>query len=233
MAMWFAHVYYADAVLGMLSNPPDRNSFVWGSLCPDVDKVSEVPRQQSHYGNTSLPFPPEDFLDVVGITPQQARMRLGFVSGYLSHLAVDDAWYRSLFSLREAEPKHLQGWTIETTRALTLYLDMGFRSRMDLGDLDIRCAQGQELFPFLAGDPASTMRQVASLYLRWNGSLSHEQRDPLGRSWTRRFRRILSSQYDMMMKVLERLDRPRLERDVLEEAVDSTRRFMSVVQGRQ
>ena len=79
MALWWAHLRVAERTHARMADV-DLAELRWGALCPDVDKVSSVTRELSHYSDEALD--PERFSDTVGLEPA-AAWRMAFCSTLL------------------------------------------------------------------------------------------------------------------------------------------------------
>ncbi len=233
MAMWFSHLRYVEAAAARLERPLERLSLCWGALCCDVDKVSPVGREVSHYGHEGLAFPPEDFLERTGLTPTQARPCADFLAGYLSHLAVDEAWYRALFALRDAPGGLGRAWTAETTRALNLVLDQRNREWVDPEGLDFRRATGHAVLPHLDGAACPVMVHAAAAYVAWPGTLSWAPDDPLFGPVMARFRELLAMEQERVSEVLGALEPVQLDEEVIAFTADVMGRFLADLAGRE
>ena len=159
MPMWFAHFRCARGLL-----PGDPVNLLWGALCPDVDKISSIPRRMSHLGGRDRALEPARFLASLGLDRDRARPHLHFLCGYLSHLALDDAWYGTLYENRLSP-----NWTETTTRAATLLWDL--EARLDVTPPDLLPARGEHMVSFLTPDAVRTLRKAAHMYLSWDGNL--------------------------------------------------------------
>lgn len=232
MAMWFSHLRYVEAALPHLDRPLDRLSVCWGALCCDVDKVSPVDREVSHLGREGLSFAPEDFLDRAGLTATQARPSTAFLAGYLSHLAVDEAWYAHLFGLRDGPHGLGEDWSYETTRALNLALDQRNRQHYDPQGLDFTQAGGEHVLPHLAGPVREVMVQAASSYVAWSGELAWAPRDTLLGPVMVRFRALAQQESPRVDRILEALMPEHLDREVVAFTVDVLARFLADLDGR-
>ncbi|GEM_PF-2614825 len=226
MAMWFSHLRYVEAAAARLDRDLDRLSLCWGAVCCDVDKVSPVPRETSHYGREGLSFEPEAFLEQAGLTATEARPSAAFLAGYLSHLAVDEAWYTHLFALRDAPQGLGTAWSYETTRALNLALDQRNRSLYDPAGLDFSQARGEEVLPHLGGPIRQIMVHAASAYAAWPGHMSWAPQDPLLGPVMARFRALAAAEADRVVAILDALSPEDLDQDVVAFTTRTLGRFL-------
>ena len=233
MAMWFSHLRYVEAAVERLGRPVERLSLCWGALCCDVDKVSPVPREVSHYGHEGLAFSPEDFLARTGLAVSRARPHADFLAGYLSHLAVDEAWYRHLFALRDSPGGLGPRWSAETTRALNLVLDQRNRAWVDLEGLDFRGATGHEVLPHLDGAVHGLMVHAANGYVAWPGTLSWAPDDPVFGPVMARFRDLLEAEQGRVNQIEQTLQTERLDEEVIAFTADVVGRFLTDLDGRE
>ncbi|HJN75189.1 MAG TPA: hypothetical protein QGF58_14775 [Myxococcota bacterium] len=157
MALWWAHLRVAERAHAQLAHL-DLTELKWGAICPDVDKVSSVARELSHY-SAEAPDP-EDFIDAVGLEPAVARAHRSFLAGYLSHLAMDEAWYAHLGRLLAEHP--IEGWGRQSARAWNVAVDVGLA-----GDPFTPPEHRIEhVLPHLR-DTSDTMRMAAVGYTSW------------------------------------------------------------------
>jgi hypothetical protein len=226
MAMWFSHLRYVEAAAARLDTPIDRLSSCWGSLCCDVDKVSSVEREVSHYGREGLNFQPEEFLEQAGLTPADARTSASFLVGYLSHMAVDEAWYGHLFRLRDARPELQAIWTYHTTRALNLSLDQRNRAHYDPTGLDFSVATGEHVLPHLRGPIRALMIQAASAYVSWPGHMAWRTDDSMLGPVMDSFRALAASERERVELIERELDADQLDEDVIAFVTDVMGRFL-------
>ncbi len=226
MAMWFSHLRYADEMLASLSVPLDRLATCWGCLCCDVDKITPVPRAVSHYGREGLDFEPEQFLAHAGVSRPTALSRVAFLAGYLSHMAVDEAWYGHIFRLRARHAELAEGWTEATTRAVNLALDRRNRGLADLGGLDWSQATGEDVLPHLRGPVRQVMAHAARVYTTWPGTLDWHPTDPLLGPVMESFRALARAEAPRVERVLSVLDAGALDREVVDFKTRSVQRFL-------
>lgn len=226
MAMWFSHLRYVEAAAERLAHPMDRLALCWGSLCCDVDKISPVPRAVSHYGREGLDFAPERFLETAGLTTAQGLAAADFLAGYLSHMAVDEAWYRHLFGLRDREPGLATAWTPSTTRALNLALDQRNRGLYDPAGLDFRQAGGEAVLPHLQGPVRRAMVHAACVYVGWTGDLGWEPADPVLSPMMASFRHLSAAEAPTVQEILGLLDPLRLDAEVVAFTAGALGRFL-------
>lgn len=226
MAMWFAHLRFADAARRALGDPAlDAASVAWGSLCCDVDKVAPVDRAVSHYGHEGLSFAPEHFLDVSGLDAPRAWAHRAFLAGYLSHLAVDEAWYGALRRLQ------LGGltWTLDTVRAVNLALDPAHGPAAP--HVDWQGVAGHEVLPHVHPH-ADTLRWAAATYTAWDGSLHAPTDAPMLSHIINRFQDLARREAGRVAPILERLDVPAFDAGVERFTTDVLGRFLADLERR-
>ncbi len=233
MAMWFSHLRFVEASAVRLNPPLDRLASCWGSLCCDVDKVFAVPREVSHYGREGLNFSPEEFLERAQVGRDDAVSQASFLAGYLSHMAVDEAWYAHLFRIRSAPGGLGDAWTYETTRALNLALDRRNRSLYDPAGLDFSQASGEDVLPHLRGPARDRMVHAATIYVRWSGLMDWRPDDALLGPVTDRFRALMQAEQARVDSILEALDAEALDREVVAFTTDVLQRFLDDLASRQ
>jgi hypothetical protein len=107
----FQHLIYAQRVLGAGRLPAEivrkldseRGAFLFGSTAGDVQVMTGQPRAETHFYRLSEPHElpaAERFLIAcpeLGDPEQLSPTHAAFVSGYLVHLAWDEAWARDIF----------------------------------------------------------------------------------------------------------------------------------------
>ena len=179
MALWFAHLEFADRA--SVHTGLDRHELSWGALCCDVDKFTPVERETSHFGNEGLDFPASEWGARTGLSKAQQRERRAFLAGYLSHMALDEAWYGWL--REQLATTTTGGWTRDSTKAWNLRLDLELRSTLRL-ELDF--PHGTEaVLEHLRGTPGQMMRAAAEAWIRWDGRLEAEGLHPLMQGYVR------------------------------------------------
>ena len=225
MAMWFSHLRYAEEMRVSLSVPLERLAISWGCLCCDVDKITSVPREVSHYGREGLDFEPEQFLECAGVSAEAALAHEAFLAGYLSHMAVDEAWYGHLFRLRDRHPGIAETWTEATTRALNLALDRRNRGLANLSGLDWSQATGEDVLSHLRGPVREVMAHAAGVYTSWPGTLHQQPTDPLLGPVLESFRTLARAEAPRVEAVLAVLDTEALDREVVDFTTRSVQRF--------
>ena len=160
MALWWAHLRVAERTHARMADV-DLAELRWGALCPDVDKVSSVTRELSHYSDEALD--PERFSDTVGLEPAVAWAHRSFLAGYLSHLAMDEAWYAHLRRLLAEHP--IEGWGRQSARAWNVAVDIGLAGE-PFTPPERRI---EHVLPHLR-DTSDTMRMAAVGYTSWTTS---------------------------------------------------------------
>lgn len=224
MPMWFTHLDIGMATLSALGAPVDPDAFAWGLICPDVDKVSHVPRKVSHLGGRDLALHPARFLAAAGLPRDKALSHRAFLAGYVSHLAVDDAWYEHIWHARAQVPaladgRDLTGWTGDSSRALNLAWDQRIRRASPPPPLDLARCQGEDILPFLAGPPARALRDVLRAYLGWSGALDEPSTDPRIQAWRDSFRTLVAGEGRRVSRMLDVLDPATVRADLLDRSL--------------
>ncbi len=224
MAMWFSHLRYVEAAAARLDRPLDRLALCWGCVCCDVDKLAPVSREVSHYGREGLSFPAEEFLDRTGLAPDRARTHAAFLAGYLSHLAVDEAWYGHLERVKAGLEL---AWTYDTTRALNLALDRRSRAHWEPAGLDFDTATGEEVLPHLRGLPGQVMRLAAQAYVGWSGRVEEPPEDGLLAPIVARFQGLAVAEAGRVTAIQEVLCPETLDQEVIAFTIEVLGRFLS------
>jgi len=197
MAMWFAHLHFAHRAASCAE--VDRHELAWGALCCDVDKFTSVDRPVSHYGREGLDFEPEEWGARTRLSPEAIRHRRVFLAGYLSHMALDEAWYGWL--QEQLGQVDTGGWTGETTRAWNLVMDLELRPGVAL-DLDFPFGV-EEVLGHLRGAPAQAMRQAASAYIAWDGGPEAAGLHPLMQGFARLAHARLDTERERVQRLVD------------------------------
>ncbi len=197
MAMWFAHLHFADRAAARAA--VDRHELAWGALCCDIDKFTAVERVVSHYGREGLDFEPEQWGARTRLGSKVIRDHRVFLAGYLSHMALDEAWYGWLGTQLAAVDSG--GWTGETTRAWNLVMDLELRPGLDL-DLDFPFGV-EEVLEHLRGAPSQAMRQAATAYIAWDGAPEATGLPPLMQGFARLAHARLDAEKDRVQRLVE------------------------------
>lgn len=227
MAMWFAHVHYAEETRRNLPELGlDPLDFAWGALAGDVDKVSAVPRERSHFYGVPREVEPEALLEAAGADPADLPDATSFLAGYACHITVDSAWYRFFHKLGQDRPDLGAPWEAATTRALNLALDVALRAALDPSWIRLEAAKGERVLPFLRGAPAVALRRAAGMYLRWGGDLAVVPPDEEFRPWVDRFRAIAAAEAHRVQAIRDAFVQADLDAAVLDRAIPATRRFV-------
>ncbi|MCB9762918.1 MAG: hypothetical protein H6739_24165 [Alphaproteobacteria bacterium] len=228
MALWYTHLFHAQEACRRLGGL-DEGHAGWGALCCDVDKFTPVARAVSHLGEEGLGFPPEAFLDRAGLSRARARPARSFLAGYLSHLAVDEAWYATLRAT--LRPEERPGWGADATRAWNILLDAELVERVEAPVRRFPEDGVEAVLPFLDAQAAGTVRLVGGAYARWPGALDVEPDDPMMIGMVSVFREIVRREEARVRGPLGRLDREALHRGVSDFVCATLRRFLDDLDG--
>lgn len=214
MAMWFRHLYYVERSSQI--SELDVVELMWGSLYADSDKLSSLTRQQTHLAPLSRPILISDFIEILEIDKQTFINNKAFLAGYLSHIAVDTAWYQYL---REFRSTLFETWSASTTRAANFMLDVEIRPLVTTSWDMIKGAKGETILPKDFQAAASIMRMAASTYLQWSGSLSETTLNPITRGMLEQLQGNIAEEKAIVNHALSILDRNDLDQHV-QTAVD-------------
>jgi len=116
-----------------------RGPFLLGQTAPDVQTVSHQARHETHF----YTLPPQDgtwgYIDLLIVHPELARARrldpdhAAFMAGYLSHLLVDETWWREIFNPFFGPGAEWGSWRerIFLHNVLRTWLDRKDQTRLD------------------------------------------------------------------------------------------------------
>ena len=223
MALWFAHLEFADRAARHAAL--DRHELAWGALCCDVDKFTPVERDVSHYGTEGLDFPPEEWGPRTGLDAASLRSRRAFLAGYLSHMALDEAWYGWLRG--RLASVHTGGWTRDTTKAWNLAMDLELRPGLRLG-LNFPFGT-EEVLKHLRGFPGQMMQQAAGAYTAWDGSLEAEGLHPLMQGYARSMHGLAEAEQERVTRLMEASSTEELHARCEDFVNDAVARFLASI----
>ncbi|MBM2827196.1 MAG: zinc dependent phospholipase family protein [Dehalococcoidia bacterium] len=104
------HMVTASDAVSLVKDPLLKRysgAFLLGSTAPDIRIMTNVPREETHFYDLSKEDAESGLSRMLAVSPHLARAEdlteatRAFVSGYLTHLAVDEMWicqiYRPFF----------------------------------------------------------------------------------------------------------------------------------------
>ena len=177
------HLAIADDVLADPALPSavrarltaERGAFLFGTIAPDVQSVSQQPREATHYFTLppihAQPAPRVMLTThpALGDADQLAPAQAAFVAGYLAHLALDELWIESVFGphfgLKAAWGTFRERLLIHNV--LRTWLDQRDQSRLN-GNLSATLSQVEpsQWLPFVADDHLRVWRDEIASELR-------------------------------------------------------------------
>jgi len=169
------HLVIADDVLADSALPSavrahlatERGAFLFGTIAPDVQSVSQQPREATHFFTLPPTYArpaPRVMLTThptLTVADKLGRAQAAFIAGYLSHLALDELWITNVFGPHFG-PKAEWGTFRERLlihNVLRTWLDQRDQSRLS-GNVSAVLAQVEprHWLPFVTGDHLRTWR---------------------------------------------------------------------------
>jgi hypothetical protein len=179
----FTHLAVAAELLDTGALPPaianELPAFLLGNIAPDVQVLSQQPREATHFFPVPLGGAPPAVQVLLAHHPALAPLEVlppaqaAFMAGYLAHLVFDQLWVREIF-----EPVFGPDQAWETFRE-RLYLHNVLRAHWDALDLarlapgaagDLAAAHPLSWLPFVPDDYLAAWRDLVAEQLGEAGS---------------------------------------------------------------